>query len=80
MYLTDGLGEVYEYCALTPMNAPRQFAVGFTRKPLLRHPDVLIESICEYCGLSIIASAPESLDRDERERREECRDLPKASD
>ncbi len=62
-----------------PMTAPRELAVGFTRKPLLRHPDVLIESVCDYCGFSIIASAPESLDRDELEHREECGDRDKAS-
>jgi len=46
---------------------------GFTRNALLRHPDILIESRCAYCGLSIIANAPESLDYQEQEHRKHCK-------
>lgn len=46
---------------------------AFTRKKLLRPPEVLIESICALCGFSVIAGKAESLDRLEADHRVQCR-------
>ncbi len=54
------------------MPAPSDTITGFIRKILLPHPELLILSVCGYCGLSIIAGSSESLDRDEDEHREHC--------
>lgn len=45
---------------------------AFTRKKLVRQPDALVESVCALCGLSVIASNHESLDRLENEHRSAC--------
>ena len=56
----------------------------FTRKILLRHPEVLIEAICSDCGLSIIASSPSALEAREAEHRKQCavskNELPRSRD
>ncbi len=44
----------------------------FTRKFLRLDPNVLLESRCEHCGLSIIAEDAASLRRDELEHRKTC--------
>ncbi len=54
------------------MPAPTDTLAGFIRKTLSPHPELLILPVCGYRGLSIIASAPESLNRDEYEHRERC--------
>lgn len=45
---------------------------AFIRKTLLQHPDILIESTCERCNLSIIANSPASLEQQELAHRENC--------
>ena len=44
----------------------------FTRKFICLHPDPLIESCCDLCGLSFIGEDAEALRRDEEEHREAC--------
>ncbi len=46
---------------------------GFTREIVQVHYKYLIRSLCDYCGVTIVAGISDALREDEGEHREYCR-------
>ncbi len=67
------IGVLSEWLEVSSMpDLPEENDSDFARKFLLRHPNLLLESRCRLCGLSIIANDSESLEKDEFQHRETC--------